>query len=58
MNNPAKLIGRPKKMQDGQRIDVYLDAAAITRAKQIGGGNISAGIRKALFDYIINLTTS
>ena len=35
-------------MDGGRRVQVYLDAESIDRAEQIGGGNVSAGIREAL----------
>lgn len=40
--------GRPPKMHMGGRINVYLDQASIEKALDIGGGNVSAGIRAAL----------
>ena len=45
---PRPGAGAPKQMVDGRRIYVYLDAGSIDRARQIGGGNVSAGIRLAL----------
>lgn len=35
-------------MQDGKRVNVYLDAASLERAAELGGGNVSEGIRLAL----------
>lgn len=40
--------GRPAKMSGGKRVNVYLDAASLAIAEQIGNGNVSEGIRKAL----------
>lgn len=40
--------GRPKKMDGGREIKVYLDEASIAKAKAAGGGNMSMGIRVAL----------
>jgi hypothetical protein len=40
--------GRPPKMESGKRVNVYLDAASLSQAKTLGGGNISEGIRIAL----------
>ena len=36
------------KMADGRRRNVYMSAADVERAKQLGKGNISEGIRIAL----------
>ncbi|MEO2219607.1 hypothetical protein ABGV49_21350 [Chromobacterium vaccinii] len=40
--------GAPPKMQGGARHNVYLDAESIDIAMELGGGNISKGIRLAL----------
>ena len=40
--------GRPARMNNGGRINVYLDEASISTACKLGGGNVSEGIRKAL----------
>lgn len=40
--------GRPATMQDGKRVNVYLDQPSLDRAADLGDGNVSAGIRKAL----------
>ena len=40
--------GAPKQMVDGRRIYVYLDADSIDKARKLGDGNVSAGIRFAL----------
>jgi len=37
-----------KKLDGGKRVNVYLDEASLTRAAELGGGNVSEGIRKAL----------
>lgn len=42
--------GRPQVMDRGHRVNVYLDADSVARAKKIGDGNISEGIRRALSD--------
>lgn len=44
----AKIVGRPKIMTDGKRVNVYLDAATLAAAEKLGKGNVSAGIRIAL----------
>ena len=41
-------VGAPKKMTDGKRVNIYLDAESIDLAKKLGGGNVSKGIRAAL----------
>lgn len=42
------LTGRPAEMQDGKRVNVYLDAESLAIASKVGNGNVSEGIRKAL----------
>jgi hypothetical protein len=44
----SNAVGRPAKMDDGKRKNVYLDAASLARAAELGNGNISEGIRIAL----------
>jgi hypothetical protein len=41
-------VGRPAELEGGSRRNVYLDAVSIARAKKLGKGNISEGIRIAL----------
>lgn len=41
-------VGRPAEMAGGKRVNVYLDAASLARAAQLGHGNVSEGIRVAL----------
>lgn len=43
--NPA---GRPPKMADGKRRNIYIDDASWQKAKKLGDGKPSEGIRKAL----------
>lgn len=40
--------GAPVKLQDGKRVNVYLDAESLALAAEIGDGNVSEGIRRAL----------
>ena len=40
--------GRPTEMDGGKRVQVYLDAASLNRAAELGGGNVSEGIRISL----------
>jgi len=42
------MAGRPKEMEEGKRVNVYLDAESITMASNLGKSNVSEGIRKAL----------
>jgi hypothetical protein len=41
-------VGRPTELEGGARRNVYLDAVSIARARQLGKGNNSEGIRIAL----------
>jgi hypothetical protein len=41
-------VGRPAELEGGSRRNVYLDAVSIARARKLGKGNISEGIRIAL----------
>lgn len=45
LNNDA---GRPAELSGGKRVNVYLDAASLERAAELGNGNVSEGIRIAL----------
>ncbi len=40
-------IGRPSDV-NGKRVQVYLDVESLKTAAQIGNGNVSEGIRRAL----------
>ena len=40
--------GRPSTLAGGKRVNVYLDTASLTRASELGSGNVSEGIRIAL----------
>jgi len=40
--------GRPRTLDGGRRVAVYLDGPSIAEAQRQGGGEISAGIRHAL----------
>ena len=40
--------GRPKVIDGGKAVKVRLDAASIDRARKLGNGNVSKGIRLAL----------
>lgn len=40
--------GRPKKIEDGRRVNVWLDQASVDHAKALGDGNVSSGIRAAI----------
>lgn len=41
-------VGRPKYLNNGRKIQVYLDEESLTFATKLGMGNISAGVRAAL----------
>ena len=41
-------VGRPAELEGGERKNVYLDAASVAKARKLGKGNISVGIRIAL----------
>lgn len=41
-------VGRPAELEGGGRHNVYLDAVSIARARKLGRGNVSEGIRIAL----------
>lgn len=43
--------GRKEEMDGGRNITIYLPADSIARAKEIGGGNVSKGIREALKNF-------
>lgn len=44
--------GRPAEIADARRVNVTLDPATIERAKEIGAGNVSQGIRTAVAAYV------
>jgi hypothetical protein len=48
MTKLRKPIGRPKEIKAGRRVNAWLDQASVDRAKALGDGNVSAGIRRAL----------
>jgi hypothetical protein len=41
-------VGRPTELEGGARHNVYLDTASVARARKLGKGDISEGIRIAL----------
>lgn len=41
-------VGRPKYLNNGRKIQVYLDEESLSCATKLGKGNISAGVRTAL----------
>lgn len=40
-----------KKLEGGKRVNVYLDQASLSKAAELGAGNVSEGIRRALADH-------
>lgn len=45
---PEPKLGRPMEIENGRRVNLWLDAASVERAEVLGDGNVSAGVRKAL----------
>ena len=50
----ANPVGAPRKLRDGKRVNVYLDADSLVAAAQLGLGNVSEGIRSALKQLILS----
>ena len=48
---PKRKPGRPKVLKDGSRVNVFLDRATIDKAKRIGQGELSAGLRQAVAKF-------
>jgi hypothetical protein len=44
------LMGRHQEVDNGRRVNVFLDEQTIKKAKEIGNGSISYGIRLAIKD--------
>lgn len=44
----ARPAGRPVEMPEGRAVNVYLDTVSLAKARKLGDGKISAGIREAL----------
>lgn len=40
--------GRPPKIDGARRVNMYLDEESVKKAKALGGGNLSDGVRAAL----------
>lgn len=40
--------GRPPKMRDGRRINLYLPQAVVDRLEKLGDGNVSLGVVRAV----------
>lgn len=45
---PKNKGGRPAYLKKGKRVNVYLDEESIAKAKKLGKGNLSEGVRKAI----------
>ena len=41
-------LGKRETMSGGRRVQVYIDTRSLHIASQLGNGNISSGIRRAL----------
>lgn len=44
----AKVNGAPKALPGGRKITLYMSAASQEQASQLGAGNLSLGVRRAL----------
>ena len=55
LKNAVRPVGRPSEIEDGKRVNVYLDAASIAIAKKLGNGNVSKGIRNLIQNSINKL---
>lgn len=44
----VRRVGAPTVLEGGKRVHVYLDAISLLRAAELGGGNVSEGIRVAI----------
>lgn len=40
--------GRPPILSGGKRVNVYLDTVTLSRARKLGKGNLSVGLRMAV----------
>lgn len=50
-NKPRKTAGPKTKIQNRRTINISLAAKQIEKARNIGLGNISAGVRKAIDEF-------
>ncbi len=48
LGEPPRPVGRPATIDEGRRVNVFLDPASLAAAAKIGKGNVSEGIRVAL----------
>lgn len=48
---PAPRRGQPPKMSGGRRVNAYLGTETLARAREIGEGNLSEGLRKAVLAF-------
>ena len=51
MRTEKKPKGFQKKMDDGKRVNVYLDPTTLEAARNLGNGNVSEGIRQVFKNY-------
>lgn len=47
-DDTASSPGRPATMADGETVAIYLPASMIAKARRLGDGNISAGVRRCI----------
>jgi len=45
---PKRSVGAPIKVKDGRKVNLYLDPRSLAIASEVGQGNISEGVRRAL----------
>lgn len=48
MSQKKNLGGRPRTVDDGKPVSVFLDQGTLDRARKLGRGSVSAGIRLAV----------
>lgn len=53
MASEKGIKGFQRELEEGRRINLYLDQETIGWAKVIGNGNISLGIRKSVMTHVL-----
>ena len=53
MASEKGIKGFQRELENGRRINLYLDQETIDFAKVIGSGNVSEGIRKAVMTHVL-----
>lgn len=49
--NIKQKSGRPRKIEDAKRVNIYISKKAHEKAKKIGNGNFSTGVTKLINEY-------